>query len=433
MKNASNKENNKEIQTDNTPRKPLYQCDEFSTSMIRRVTQDFYSRKEYPSVNSLWQTCRNNEYFPKISESLFRKWLVTKCSFKYRLINKKPVYLERTDIVAQRENYLRKIRQYRAENRKIYFSDETWASPDNTRKYCWEMLLTNRERQEMDQFWSGMILQDMNNWTGGFLVKSGNGRVIINHIGSEDGFLTDGDDIFISKKDVKDYHGNMDHVRYLTWFEKILSLVPPKSVLVLDQAPYHRKRVEGTLMPNMAWLKQKIVDWVVQHDIRLPEGVESFHKLTKSSLIELAKSKPVKPKFIVEKLAEESNKDIKILWLPPAHCEFNPIELIWAIVKGYIAKHNPGNNLNGIYELSKKAVSNITPEMWRNCVHHSIKYEDKMWERDRLMDNFLDSPATNLMTPIIIPIREDDSSDSEYHTESDDLESEDGDLEFFDS
>lgn len=56
-----------------------------------------------------------------------------------------------------------------------------------------------------------------------------------------------------------------------------------------------------------------------------------------------------------------------------------------------------------------------------------------MWERDRLMDNFLDSPATNLMTPIIIPIREDDSSDSEYHTESDDLESEDGDLEFFDS
>lgn len=112
----------------------------------------------------------------------------------------------------------------------------------------------------------------------------------------------------------------------------------------------------------MAWLKQKIVDWVVQHDIRLPEGVESFHKLTKSSLIELAKSKPVKPKFIVEKLAEESNKDIKILWLPPAHCEFNPIELIWAIVKGYIAKHNPGNNLNGIYELSKKAVSNITPE-----------------------------------------------------------------------
>lgn len=80
-------------------------------------------------------------------------------------------------------------------------------------------------------------------YSGGFLVKSGNGRVIINHIGSEDGFLTDGDDIFISKKDVKDYHGNMDHVRYLTWFEKILSLVPPKSVLVLDQAPYHRKRV----------------------------------------------------------------------------------------------------------------------------------------------------------------------------------------------
>jgi len=74
-------------------------------------------------------------------------------------------------------------------------------------------------------------------------LKSANGRVIINHIGSEDGFLEGGDDVFISKKDTKDYHNNMNSERYLQWFKKILTLVPDKSVIVVDQAPYHKCRV----------------------------------------------------------------------------------------------------------------------------------------------------------------------------------------------
>lgn len=74
-------------------------------------------------------------------------------------------------------------------------------------------------------------------------MKSANGRIIINHIGNELGFLAGGDDVFISKKDTKDYHGNMNSDRYLEWFAKIVGLVPDKSVLVLDQAPYHKKRV----------------------------------------------------------------------------------------------------------------------------------------------------------------------------------------------
>jgi len=40
------------------------------------------------------------------------------------------------------------------------------------------------------------------------LLKSANGRVMINRIGSEQGFLESGSDVFISKKDMKDYHDN---------------------------------------------------------------------------------------------------------------------------------------------------------------------------------------------------------------------------------
>lgn len=78
---------------------------------------------------------------------------------------------------------------------------------------------------------------------GGFLLKSAAGRVIINHIGSEDGFLNGAEDIFICKKDTKDYHGNMNYERYEGWFKNVLKLIPKKSVIVVDQAPYHKKRV----------------------------------------------------------------------------------------------------------------------------------------------------------------------------------------------
>jgi len=67
--------------------------------------------------------------------------------------------------------------------------------------------------------------------------------VIINHIGSETGFLEGASDVFISKKDTKDYHNNMNGDRYLEWFNNVLDKIEDKSVIVVDQAPYHKSRV----------------------------------------------------------------------------------------------------------------------------------------------------------------------------------------------
>jgi len=168
-----NKENN-ELVPQKKHRSRKYECDSFSVSMIRRITQKYYSEHEFPTVEKLWKTCLDNEYFPQIGKNLFRKWLKNDCKFKYRKINKKPVFLERTDIVAQRENYLRKIRQYRTEEYKIYYSDETWTTPDQTRSRCWQMLLSNEERNELDKFWSGQVLRDMQGWTGPLFINFAN-------------------------------------------------------------------------------------------------------------------------------------------------------------------------------------------------------------------------------------------------------------------
>jgi len=54
-------------------------------------------------------------------------------------------------------------------------------------------------------------------------------------------------------------------------------------------------------------------------------------------------------------------KDIEIIILPTKHCFFNPIELIWAWVKGDVARKNTGKGkgLDMAYTLTKQAIENV--------------------------------------------------------------------------
>ncbi|KAJ8975043.1 hypothetical protein NQ317_004078 [Molorchus minor] len=88
-------------------------------------------------------------------------------------------------------------------------------------------------------------------------------------------------------------------------------------------------------------------------------------------------------KYAVEDIAEKHS--VTVLCTPPYHCELNPIELIWAQVKGF----------------------EVTPENWRKPVHHVIKEEEKMWDLDHLIDRTVD--------PLIITSRDDTSSDDEEY------------------
>lgn len=144
-----------------------YQCDGFTISMLRRTVQSFYARGKYPDLNAILAKCKEDRNFPPISRALLYKWLIRYCKMKYRRINKKPVFLERNDIRIQRENYLREIRKYRNDGYRVFYSDETWASPDQSRNRCWQMLLTDKEYEELfNNTFQGAPLRDMNNYTG---------------------------------------------------------------------------------------------------------------------------------------------------------------------------------------------------------------------------------------------------------------------------
>lgn len=62
------------------------------------------------------------------------------------------------------------------------------------------------------------------------------------HIGSDTGFVEGGLLTFESQH-TGDYHEEMTAEVFENWFESVLDLVVPNSVIVMDNAPYHSRRL----------------------------------------------------------------------------------------------------------------------------------------------------------------------------------------------
>jgi hypothetical protein len=84
-------------------------------------------------------------------------------------------------------------------------------------------------------------------------------RLIILHIGSDEGFVDGGLLLFEGSKG-GDYHQEMNATVFETWFAKILKTLPNNAVIVLDNASYHSRKVEK--IPTTSWRKGDIQNWL---------------------------------------------------------------------------------------------------------------------------------------------------------------------------
>lgn len=215
----------------------------------------------------------------------------------------------------------------------------------HTKEKVWEdATVSSRE----DAFRKGL--------TTGLRAPSGKGgRLIVLHAGSENGFVDGASLVFRAKKSVtSDYHSEMDGPRFERWFkEQLLPNIEPRSVIVMDNAPYHSVQLEK--LPSTSSRKAEIQSWLTQKNI--PWSNDQL----KPELIQLVnQNKHRFSGYRIDALAKVAGHDI--VRLPPYHCEFNPIEMVWSQVKGYIAANNRSFTLAGVEELLDEAIALVTPE-----------------------------------------------------------------------
>ncbi|CAH2085192.1 unnamed protein product [Euphydryas editha] len=344
--------------------------DDFILSAIRRKVHKFYFDNDLPTIDKVAQAINEDEDLPSFSRSTTYK-IMKKLNFKYMKRSRKSILLDRPDLMLWRKQYLLKIKSYRSQNRKIYYTDETWLNEGHTSNYVWNDLNITSSRQAF-----------LNGLSTGLKNPHKGKRLIIAHIGSVDGFLKDAEWIFEAKKHDGDYHDEMDAHNFEKWFDNILNKVEPGSVIVLDNAPYHSRL--AVKVPNMSWRKADIQAWLLENNISYDENEIKAELLTKFRKEDYNKK-------VIDEMA--ARKNIIVLRLPPYHCELNPIELIWAQVKAYVGKNNKSFKMAEVRELLKEGLNEISAVSWRKNIEHVIKEEDKMMQLDGIMDAASDAPG----------------------------------------
>lgn len=355
--------------------------DEFGKSAIRRHILQYYERQEIPSLDKLLSSLMNAGLFDGGKTSLYHT--IRELGFTYKKYDNRKVLIEKPTIALLRCQFLRKVKNVDIE--KVVFLDETWLN----------------ENIHNDKGWTDDSIK------GTLKAPLGKGkRLIICHAGSQKGWIEAPPLVFESKKTV-DYHEEMDHKVFENWFfNTLIPAIPRGSTIIMDNAPYHSRKIDK--VPTSSSTKAAMIHWLKEK--KIPFSTD----LLKPELYQLIKlHKPPIPKYAVDTKATDLG--FKVIRLPPYHCHYNAIEMVWSYLKAYVKERNKTFKLKDVKDLFTEAVNQVTPELWLKYVQHVKKVMDVDWENEGLHDQSVQDFIINLC-----PGDEDGSgSDSEENSDDD--------------
>jgi transposase len=149
-------------------------------------------------------------------------------------------------------------------------------------------------------------------------------RYIVVNAGNSHGFIEGAGLIFKSKKNSLDYHSEMNAETFEEWLQdKLLPALTEPSIIVLDNASYHSRLEEKK--PTCAWRKAHLQTWLQNNNIHFSETDK------KDTLLKLCRQNYKSPVYVVDHVIHEAGH--KPLRLPPYHCIFNQIEMVWSQTK----------------------------------------------------------------------------------------------------
>uniref|UniRef100_K3W852 Tc1-like transposase DDE domain-containing protein n=1 Tax=Globisporangium ultimum (strain ATCC 200006 / CBS 805.95 / DAOM BR144) TaxID=431595 RepID=K3W852_GLOUD len=147
---------------------------------------------------------------------------------------------------------------------------------------------------------------------------------------------------------------------------------------------YHTVLTEETKPAKATFTKVELVEWLVKkgvapdidgHTVSTSDG---YVVLKKVELEEVCKQH--KPALVLQAQVLARKFDCDVLSLPVAHPELNPIEIVWASVKGNAAKRNVNYSLTDAERLTIEGLGQIGVDEWSKYVRHCIKVENNYYD-----------------------------------------------------
>lgn len=275
--------------------------------------------------------------------------------------NKRRSALKEKDyVISARRRYLRKkISNRRADGtlkRPEVYLDETFLNKNHSNDKTWYL--------NEDEAWVNK--------------PSGKGpRLIIVHAITKEGWVDGAKLVFQAKTAIGDYHGQMNYENFSKWFaDRLLPNIPENSVIIMDNAKYHNILSDDTF-PTPRSYKHELQTWLKNNHPAL--GLHYDKSMLKSELYEVCKKIAPPPVFKLDQLAEKYGHTI--LRTPQYHCELQPIEACWAVVKNY-CRYHCGFTMESLHEQLNAGFSKVTKSTCQKIIAEVWKREEAFWTED---------------------------------------------------
>jgi hypothetical protein len=338
--------------------------DDFDNEVVRRTVHSFYDNHEFPTSSKILAAMREKTNYPGSKSSM--KVLLKNLDFKYKKCNDGRKFLmERNDIVASRVKFLRKMNAFRRNNdsRPVVYLDDTWV---------------NQKR------------------IGGLKVPIGKkGPLIVCLAGSPSfGFVKNSKMVIqCSPNCSEDYYPVMYAITFDKWFYAMLDNLEEPCIIVMDNTSCHSMLAED--YPKTNTRKADVQKWLQKKSIPFtPE--ETLCELREKVKLSMPKEK----KYRLDEVALQMGHEV--VRLPPYHCQYNPIEMIWSQFKREVAEKKHSFEIADEEVLINNAIDAMTKENWAKYGKHCAKIQDEDLVKEGIRDEILE--------PVILTINSDDSS-----------------------
>jgi transposase len=270
---------------------------------------------------------------------------------------------EKDHVVAARQRYLREMRSNRISKKSMdtirpeVYLDESYVNKNHSNDFVWYY--------GEDGPW-------VQKPTG-----KGERLIIINAI-TKSGWVPDSKLVFKSTRKTGDYHGQMNWKLFRKWFtEMLLPNIPDQSLIIMDNAPYHKILAEHS-PPTPKSSKKKIMEWLEQNKVYCRDDC------LKAELIELLAKITPEPIYEIDEIAKSFGH--KVLRTPPYHPELQPIEICWGVVKNHIAR-NCDFTMKNLFEQIDCGFVLVTPDTCVKIIKKIKEKENKFWSTDIKLDD----------------------------------------------
>lgn len=352
----------KDPQSLNVPPKPKgcpkYAIDASHQEKVRSYIRKANAEGRYITIEtilSFLQEQSSEEFHERTLARTLDRW-----GFEFGRGTRTQHLKEKDYVIAARRRYLRNMINNRLPNGEILrpevYLDESYVNKNHSNDFIWYY----RE--------DGPWVQK----------PTGNGErfVIINAI-TKTGWVPNAKVIFKSTKKTGDYHGQMTSEIFQKWFcEKLLPNIPPKSIIVMDNASYHNV-LAATSAPTETCSKERMLQWLERNKIVCSPDC------LKVELVEILAKVAPEPTYAIDEIAEEHGH--KVLRTPPYHPELQPIEICWGVLKNEIARNCDFTMRNLEIQL-ENAFAKVTEQTCSKIIKQVREVEDDFWKEDSISE-----------------------------------------------